>query len=86
MSEACPSVSHMLTDDDRAMLEFAGTWWKRDGLREQAVHDRFGVSLTRYEQRLNALIDRPEALVFAPQTVNRLRRLRSARRRVRRVA
>jgi hypothetical protein len=70
----------VLTETDREMLEFAGLRWKHEGLREQAVRDRFQLSLTRYEQRMNALIDQPEALMHAPQTVNRLRRLRAARR------
>jgi hypothetical protein len=32
-------------------------------------------------QRLNALLDRPEALAYAPTTVKRLQRLRDKRRR-----
>jgi len=45
--------------------------------------DRFGVSATRYGQEPNALLDRPEALEYDPQLVNRLLRVRDARTRAR---
>jgi hypothetical protein len=73
-----------LTDRDRAVLAFERQWWRHAGAKEQAIRDRFGISATRYYQVLNALLDRPEALEYEPQTVNRLRRLRAARQRARR--
>lgn len=68
-----------LTDRDREMLEFERLRWKHLGAREAAIRDRFDMSLTRYAQVLNALIDRPEALAHDPLVVNRLRRLRDQR-------
>jgi hypothetical protein len=53
------------------------------GREEQAVRDLFDMSATRYYQVLNALIDRPDALVHDPMLVKRLRRLRAARQRAR---
>jgi len=44
---------------------------------------RFGLSPARYYQLLNRLIDRPEALQYDPVLVQRLRRLREARRKKR---
>lgn len=44
------------------------------------VRARFGLSSARYYQLLNRLIDRPEALRYDPMLVQRLRRLREARR------
>ena len=41
------------------------------------------MSATRYYQVLNALIDRPEALVADPLLVRRLRRMRAERQRAR---
>ena len=41
--------------------------------------ERFGLSSPRYYQQLNALIDRPEALAYAPMLVKRLRRQRQRR-------
>jgi len=37
------------------------------------------MSTPRYYQQLNTLIDRPEALVYAPLLVKRLRRMREQR-------
>lgn len=70
-------------DRERAILDFERQWWRHAGAKEQAVRDRFGMPANRYYQVLNALIDHPEAVAHAPMVVNRLRRLRSARRRAR---
>jgi len=72
-----------LSDRDREILEFERQWWKYAGAKETAVREQFDMSATRYYQVLNALIDRPEALVVDPLLVRRLRRLRSARQRQR---
>jgi hypothetical protein len=53
--------------------------------KARAIRERFGLSVTRYHQLLNRIIDDPEALAYDPMTVRRLRRVREARRR-RRVA
>ena len=72
-----------LSDEDRAILEFEREWWQKRTPKERAVRDRLGLSVTRYYQRLNGLLDRPAALAFDPMLVGRLRRLRETRRRVR---
>jgi hypothetical protein len=72
-----------LTRREREILAFERQWWKYAGAKEQAVRDLFDMSATRYYQVLNALIDRPDALVHDPMLVKRLRRLRSARQRAR---
>jgi hypothetical protein len=72
-----------LSDRDREILEFERQWWKYAGAKETAVREQFDMSATRYYQVLNALIDRPEALVVDPLLVRRLRRLRAARQRQR---
>ena len=69
-----------LSDRDKATLDFEGeTWWRYQGAKEDEVRRRFDVSATRYAQILNALLERPEALIYAPATVKRLLRLREAR-------
>ena len=72
-----------LSPRDQQILEFERLWWKYAGAKEQAIREQFDMSTTRYYQLLNALIDRPEALAFDPLLVKRLRRLRSARQRMR---
>lgn len=79
---AVTSPTH-LTDRDREILAFERQWWKHAGAKDQAVHDTFGVSATRYYQLVNELIDRPEALEHDPMLVKRLRRLRETRQRAR---
>ena len=72
-----------LTDLEREMLDFAGLWFKYAGAQEQEIRDRFDLSATNYWQKVNALLDRPEALAYAPTTVNRLRRRRAERQQAR---
>jgi hypothetical protein len=68
-----------LIDVELAMLEFERQRWKYVGAKETAILDQFGMTATRYYQALNSLIDRPQALAADPTLVNRLRRLRDAR-------
>jgi hypothetical protein len=72
-----------LSDRDRDILVFERQWWKYAGAKETAIRELFDLSATRYYQVLNALIDRPEALIADPMLVKRLRRLRSTRQRTR---
>jgi hypothetical protein len=72
-----------LTQRERELLAFERQWWKYPGLKEQAIHELFGVSPTRYYQLVNRLIDKREALEADPMLVKRLRRLRSGRQRAR---
>ena len=70
-----------LNPRDAEILAFERQWWKFAGAKEQAIRDKFQMSATRYYQVLNALIDKPEALVQDPLLVKRLRRLRASRQR-----
>lgn len=74
-----PQEQQGLTDEQVAMLEFERSWWKHAGAKESMVRERFGVSSSVFYLRLNALIDRPEALAHDPLLVRRLLRLRAAR-------
>jgi len=70
-----------LTRIERAVLAFAGRAPRFDDADacEAAVRDRFGFGAAQYFQILGSLLDRPEALSFAPDTVNRLRSRRATR-------
>ena len=72
-----------LGERDREILEFERQWWKYAGAKETAIRESFDMSATRYYQVLNALIDRPDALVADPLLVRRLRRMRAERQRAR---
>jgi hypothetical protein len=76
-------IGDELTDREREILAFERQWWRFAGAKEQAIRELFGLSVTRYYQALNALIDRPAALAADPMLVKRLRRLRTTRQRAR---
>ncbi len=68
-----------LTDQDKAILDFAGRWYRLPGAQAEAMQSELGLSQTTYWRKINDLLDRPEALAYAPTTVKRLRRLRTQR-------
>jgi hypothetical protein len=79
-SSATPARSTpVLPEAERRILDFEQQWWRHAGAKEEAIRLEFGLSAARYYQMLNATLDRPEALVFDPMLVRRLRRLRDAR-------
>lgn len=65
------------------VLDFEREAWKLTVTKERAIRERFGFSPSRYHQLLHRIIDRPEALIYDPMLVRRLRRIREARRRAR---
>ena len=72
-----------LTDRDHLTLQLEGVRFKYAGIKETRVRELFGETPARYYQRLDGLLERPEALAAYPMTVRRLVRLREARRAVR---
>jgi hypothetical protein len=71
-----PTEPTGLSARDRAVLDIAGRTFTGPGPRERAIRERLGISPTAYFQLLNALLDDPRALRYAPGAVNRLRRER----------
>ena len=67
----------------REVLDFEREAWKLSVTKERAIRERFGFSPSRYHQLLHKVIDRPEALLYDPMLVRRLRRVREVRRRAR---
>jgi len=78
LEEAISLGSH-----EAALLDFEGSWWRAERSKEDEIRARFGLSTARYYQQLNALIDQPEALAYAPLLVKRLRRMREQRQQAR---
>jgi hypothetical protein len=79
--ETTPSSA--LDQRSRDVLDFEREAWKLSMTKERAIRERFGFSPSRYHQVLHRIIDRPEALVYDPMLVRRLRRVREVRRRAR---
>ena len=70
-----------LTEREQDILAFEREWWRYASAKEQAVHDRFGLTVDAYYRTLSRLVDSDDALEHDPLLVRRLRRLRAARRR-----
>lgn len=70
-----------MTDLERAILDVESRFWRHAGAKEDHVRQNLGLTPGTYYQRLNALLDRPEAIAHAPLVVNRLRAVRARGRR-----
>lgn len=68
-----------LDDHDRAILAFEQQPWRTTYAKDQAIREQFGISPTRYRQRLAQLVDNPAALEAHPVLLGRLRRIRDQR-------
>ncbi|MET9590640.1 DUF3263 domain-containing protein [Streptomyces sp. NPDC006516] len=75
-----PDAPAPLSGQERAVLALERRSWPGPGAKERAVREQLGISPVRYYQLLNALLDDRRALEEDPVTVNRLRRVRDARR------
>lgn len=60
-----------LSDEERLVLDFEGRRFKYQGAKEVAIRELFG-NVTHYYQRLAHLLDREDALAYAPMLVRRL--------------
>ncbi|ANH92122.1 MULTISPECIES: DUF3263 domain-containing protein [unclassified Streptomyces] len=65
---------------ERDILALERRGFTGPGVKERAIREELGLSPVRYYQLLNALLDDVRALEHDPVTVNRLRRVRDARR------
>jgi hypothetical protein len=72
-----------LSETELEMLALERLWWRYSAMKERRVRELFDWSITRYYQRLNTLLDRPDVLAHDPVLVRRLRRLRAERQRSR---
>lgn len=80
------SACAQLSARDEALLDFEATWWQAAQAKDDEIRSRFSMSTPRYYQQLNALIDQPAALEYAPLLVKRLRRMREQRQQARSAA
>ncbi|RCW43559.1 uncharacterized protein DUF3263 [Halopolyspora algeriensis] len=68
-----------LSAQERGILAFERQWWKRSGAKERAIRELFDMSVSRYYEVLDTLVDAPEALRADPMLIKRLRRARDGR-------
>lgn len=69
----------MLSERDKAVLDFESSWWLYPGPKDRAVKEYLHMSSTRFYQVLRRLLDDPVALEYAPLTIRRLRKVRDQR-------
>lgn len=79
LSDPAAILALMLTDADRAILDLERRPFRPGGSKERAMHG-LGLTPTAYYAQLGQLVDDPAALAAEPVLVNRLRRMRDARR------
>lgn len=72
-----------MTDPDKQLLYFERQHPRPGGMKDYLIREELGLAPTSYFQRLNTLLDDPEAYLFDPQLVKRLRRMRDQRRQTR---
>jgi hypothetical protein len=53
--------------------------WKKTAIKERAISTQLGIAPIQYYQYLAALMERPEAIEYAPATVRRLTEAFAAR-------
>lgn len=69
-----------LSPRELAILALERRGFAGPGAKERAIREQLELAPVRYYQLLNALLDDRRALEYDPVTVNRLRRVRDARR------
>ncbi|MFF7982228.1 DUF3263 domain-containing protein [Streptomyces sp. NPDC007901] len=65
---------------EQAILALERRGFPSPGAKERAIREELDLAPVRYYQLLNTLLDDERALALDPVTVNRLRRVREARR------
>jgi hypothetical protein len=66
----------MLTEDERAILQFEEDHPEQYAAKEQDIRRTFGISHVRYQQKLIELVMRPDAVAEFPQLAKLLQRRR----------
>jgi len=69
----------MISERDREVLDFEGSWWLFPGPKDRAIREYLQMSATRYYEAVRRLMDDDRALAYAPLAVRRLRRMRNER-------
>jgi hypothetical protein len=63
---------HELTAKEKMILDMAARPYKYQGARETDIRKLLDLTPTSYYQQLNHLIDRQEAVAYAPMVVKQL--------------
>lgn len=69
----------VISERQRAMLEFERNFWTLDEPKETLIRSRFQCSADEYYDELSRLLELPEAMDHDPMVVRRLQRQRARR-------
>lgn len=72
-SGATNTLTAMLSDEDRIILEFERCWWLEPGPKDQAIEFTLGMSAAAYYERLIAVVGLAESSLVDPLTVARIK-------------
>jgi hypothetical protein len=61
----------MLTEEERAILDFERAHWAQPGPKDEAIELTLGLSAADYYERLLTLVAHPAARVYDPLTTKR---------------
>lgn len=64
-----------LSDDQKKILDFAGRTYNHPGKQAEDILTEFGYRPTTFYRRLNDLLSNPQAMDYAPHTVQRHQRI-----------
>ena len=62
----------MLTEEERAILDFERAAWSEPGPKDQAIEMSLGLTAAEYYERLRSLVLRAAALAYDPLTTKRV--------------
>jgi hypothetical protein len=62
----------MLSIEERAVLDFEGSWWLQPGPKDQAIEFSLGLSAVAYYEILAGLVEGADAMEHDPLTVKRV--------------
>jgi len=62
----------MLSDEDRAILDFERAAWREPGPKDQAIEMALGLTAASYYDRLRLLVCGPASLAYDPLTTKRV--------------
>lgn len=72
-----------LTALQKQLIDFEGSWWTFDQTKDQAVADKFALTMAEYVEQLQDAIEQDGAVQYNELVVRRLLRLRHRRSRQR---
>lgn len=66
------TLSAMLSEEDRAILDFERAAWREPGPKDQAIEMSLGLSAAEYYERLRSVVSGSAALAYDPLTTKRV--------------